>query len=216
MQASVQDGQFSEPFPVTNGVKQGCVVGPTLFNILLCLSDAYRDHDIGVGIRCRNDDNLFNLRRLQARTIAQEDTIRELLFADDSALNAAAQSEMQESMDLFSDACNNFGFTISTKKTEVMCQHAPHALYTEPSILPKGQRLAVADKFVYLENTISRSITIDEEVSYRIAKASSVFGRLRDSVWNPREISLQNKLKVHRAVALPSLLYASETWTVYG
>ena len=30
MQARVQDdGEYSEPFPVTNGVKQGCVMAPT-------------------------------------------------------------------------------------------------------------------------------------------------------------------------------------------
>ena len=33
MQARVQnDGEFSEPFEVTNGVKQGCVLAPTLFS----------------------------------------------------------------------------------------------------------------------------------------------------------------------------------------
>ena len=31
------DGMISEPFPIVNGVKQGCVLAPTLFrDILLC------------------------------------------------------------------------------------------------------------------------------------------------------------------------------------
>ena len=35
MQARVQnDGEFSEPFEVTNGVKQGCVLAPTLFSMM--------------------------------------------------------------------------------------------------------------------------------------------------------------------------------------
>ena len=29
------DGEFSEPFEVTNEAKQGCVMAPTLFSILL-------------------------------------------------------------------------------------------------------------------------------------------------------------------------------------
>ena len=34
MQAHVQnDGEFSEPFEVTNGVKQGCIMAPTLFSM---------------------------------------------------------------------------------------------------------------------------------------------------------------------------------------
>ena len=33
MLARVQnDGEFSDPFPVTNGVKQGCVLAPTMFS----------------------------------------------------------------------------------------------------------------------------------------------------------------------------------------
>ena len=35
MQARVQnDGEYSEPFPVTSGVKQSCVMVPTLFNMI--------------------------------------------------------------------------------------------------------------------------------------------------------------------------------------
>ena len=38
MQARVQnDGEYSEPFPVTNGVKQARVMAPTLFS-MMCLS----------------------------------------------------------------------------------------------------------------------------------------------------------------------------------
>ena len=46
MQASVQDdGEHSASFPVTNGVKQGCVLAPTLFSIVFSamLNDAYRE-----------------------------------------------------------------------------------------------------------------------------------------------------------------------------
>ena len=34
------DGEYSEPFPVTNGVKQGCVLAPTIQYDVLC--HAYR------------------------------------------------------------------------------------------------------------------------------------------------------------------------------
>ena len=35
MQASVQyNEEYSEPFSVTNGVKQGCVMSPTLFSMM--------------------------------------------------------------------------------------------------------------------------------------------------------------------------------------
>ena len=35
MQTRVQnDGEYSEPFPVTNGVKQDCVMAPTLYSMM--------------------------------------------------------------------------------------------------------------------------------------------------------------------------------------
>ena len=65
IQARVQnDGQFSEPFEVTNGIKQGCVMAPTLFSMMFSamLLDAFQDSDTGFPIRYRFDGNIYNLR----------------------------------------------------------------------------------------------------------------------------------------------------------
>ena len=214
MQASVQDdGEHSASFPVTNGVKQGCVLAPTLFSIVFSamLNDVYREGKVGVDFHFRTDGKLFNLRRLQAKSKVTKDTAQDFLFADDCALNAANQFDMQRSMDLFAIACNNFGLTASTKKTEVMYQPAPGTPYTDPVITANGQKLASAEKFVYLGSTLSKSALLDEEIALRIARASTVFGRLQDSVWKREGRSSKTKLKVYRAVVLPSLLYAAET-----
>ena len=196
MQAQVlHDGESSTPFPVTNGVKQGCVLAPTLFSIMFSamLTDAFQDTDPGINIRYRTDGKLFNLRRLQAKTKVHVDKLREFLFADDCALNADNIEDMQRSMDLFSAACNNFGLTINTKKTEVIYQPAPHKSYQKPTVTVNGQKLAAVDKFTYLGSTLSRSVHIGDEVDTRIAKASSAFGRLRSSVWERKGISLPTK-----------------------
>ena len=69
MQTHVQnDGEVSEPFKVTNGVKQGCVMAPTLFSMMFSamLIGVYQDNDTGFPIRYLFYDNLFNLRGLQA------------------------------------------------------------------------------------------------------------------------------------------------------
>ena len=137
----LDDGNASDPFPVTNGVKQGCVLAPTLFSLLFSamLMDAFRDTSPGIPIRYRCDGKLFNPRRLQAVSKVKDTVIRDLVFADDCALNANNEQEMQLEMDGFSTACDNFGFTISTKKTEVMYQPAPGNPYQEPNITVKGR-----------------------------------------------------------------------------
>ena len=47
------DGEFSDPFPVTTGVKQGCVLAPTLFSMMFSaiLTAAFQDGDNGIPIR---------------------------------------------------------------------------------------------------------------------------------------------------------------------
>ena len=70
MLARVQhDGEFSDPFPLTNGVKQGCVLAPTLFSMMfsVMLTAAFQDGDNGIPITYRFDGKLFYLRRLQTK-----------------------------------------------------------------------------------------------------------------------------------------------------
>ena len=68
MLAWVQNnGGFSDPFPVTNGVKQGCVLAPALFSMMFSsmFTAAFLDGDNGIPIRYRFDGRLYNLRWLQ-------------------------------------------------------------------------------------------------------------------------------------------------------
>ena len=122
---------------------------------------------------------------------------------------------MQQCVNHFSSACDNFGFTISTKKTEVMHQPAPRKIYHEPHIFVNDEPLKATDSFTYLGSTLSREANIDVEVNNRLSKANSAFGRLRKKVWDRRGISQETKLKVYMAVVLTVLLYACESWTVY-
>ena len=184
MQARVQnDGEFSEPFEVTNRVKRGCVMAPTLFSMMFSatLMDAFQESDTGFPIRYRFDGNIFNLRRLQAKTKVQT-VLDELLYADDMDKNASSEAKMQRAMDQVLQSCDNYDLTISTNTTEVVQQPAPGKPYSEPTITVKGQKLKVVDIFTYLGSPLSRAVHIDDEVTARIAKASVAFGR-RVNVW---------------------------------
>ena len=98
IQARVQnDGEFSEPFEVENGVKQACVMAPTMFSMMfsVMLMDAFQDSDTGFPIRYRFDGDMFNRRRLQAKTEVQTDVLDELLYAGDMDKSASSEANMQ-------------------------------------------------------------------------------------------------------------------------
>ncbi|VDL98895.1 unnamed protein product [Schistocephalus solidus] len=130
MTAHVTDnGAVSEAFAVTNGMKQGYVLAPTLFSLVFSVMqmEAYRDEQPGIRIAYRTDGHLLNSRRMQATTRVSTGTVHDLLFADDCALNTVTEEDMQRSTDLFAAGCVDFGLTISTAKTVVMHQPPPSA-----------------------------------------------------------------------------------------
>ena len=63
-------GEVSESFSVTNGVKQGYVLAPTLFFIFLSamLDEAFRDMGDGVNIQSRQSADLFNVAHSKRRS----------------------------------------------------------------------------------------------------------------------------------------------------
>ena len=213
----LSDGESSESFSISNGVKQGCVLAPVLFNLFFTqvLHHAVRDLDLGVYIRYRLDGSLFDLRRLTAKTKTMERLILEALFADDCALMAHQETHLQTIVDKFSEASKMFGLTISLGKTEVLLQPAPDSNPPPPCITIDGTQLKNVDTFKYLGSTISSDCTLDSEIAARIKKASQALGKLRTKVLQHKDIRLSTKLKVYNAVVLPSLLYGCEAWTLY-
>ena len=55
----LDNGQSSRAFPVTNGVKQGCVLAPILFSMMFSaiLTNAFNEDEL-------TDGKFFNLKRL--------------------------------------------------------------------------------------------------------------------------------------------------------
>ena len=131
-------------------------MAPTILSMMFSamLTDAFYNSEIGIVLRYWFDRKLFNLQKPQAKNKVQTDIIHDFHFANDCSLNAGIQSEMQESLDLFSAACKDFGLTISTKKTKVMYQPAPAISYKEPTVTVGGEKLPVAAMLTYLGSAL--------------------------------------------------------------
>ncbi|VDL89430.1 unnamed protein product [Schistocephalus solidus] len=128
MTCVTDNGTISEAFAVTNGMKQGCVLAPTLFGLMsfAVLTDAYREEHPVIRIVYRMDGQLLNQRQMHFRSRVSKAPIHEFLFADDCALNATTEKEMQRNMDLSAAACDNSGLHINTEKKVVRHQPPPN------------------------------------------------------------------------------------------
>lgn len=221
MEATVRiAGDTTESFPVSHGVKQGCVLAPTLFGLYLAAvlettSDSSCEVHKGVYLRSRTDGNLFNLARLRAKSKCREICVEELLYADDSALVAQSLEDLQDMLDRFVAASEAFGLSINIKKTEILYQPAPGTPHEDPDLYIHGKPVKSVSNFTYLGSVISCDNSIESEITRRIQSSASAFGALEERVWSQRGIKLATKCKLYRVFVLPCLLYSTETYTLY-
>ena len=166
-----------------------------------------RDIDNGVYITTRSDGKLFNLARLKARTKTRRELLTELLFADDTALIAHDQEQMQSMVDIFAGTARRIGLEINTQKTEVLYQPSPTNTNPDtPTIVVNGEALKVVSSFKYLGSTVTEDNRADKEIACRIRSSCASFGKLETKLWNRAGIRLDTKCKVYKAVVLPALL----------
>ena len=135
-----------------------------------------------------------------------------LVCAYAPTLCSTTEEALQRLIDRFALACDDFGLTISIKKTEVLGQGTT----APPNIRIGSQVLNAVERFQYLGSTISSNLSLEPEISSRIAKASAVMSKLHKRVWSNNNLTVNTKMQVYKACVLSTLLYSSESWTSYA
>ena len=171
MSARLANGSEGDEFPVTNGVKQGYVLASTLFSFLcnMMLLSAFKDSDPGIQITYRTDRGIFRTQHLKVT----KSLVRDLLYADDCAVVAHWEDDLQRLADSLSAVTKLFGLTVSIKKTEVMFQPGKRSRANMPEIKIDGKAFNNVDSFICLGSSLSSFNSLDKEVSNPIVKASA-------------------------------------------
>ena len=188
----IHDGKLTEPFSVVTGVRQGCLLSPTIF--LMVVDWVMRQSTAGqrTGIQW---------------TLMKQ--LEDLDFADDISLLSHKQQDAQEKLCRVAEEAEKTGLRINIGKTEVMRvnnrQQDPVRLHHED--------IKEVDKFVYLGSVVSKDGGADEDIKCRINKARYAFNTLRP-IWRSTALSLHNKIRIFNTNVKSVLLYGSETWRV--
>uniref|UniRef100_A0A2H1WXI8 SFRICE_041042 n=1 Tax=Spodoptera frugiperda TaxID=7108 RepID=A0A2H1WXI8_SPOFR len=218
MKAQVRhENELSTEIDISSGVKQGCVMAPTLFAIYfsIVLRDALQYCSDQIQINFRTDKGVFDVSRFKAKSKSQTLSILEILYADDVCLMSDSMANLQSYVDALHQSCQRFGLVISASKTQILKQPA-RGCVADGSILHLGGKpLEEVTHFKYLGSNIRHDNTLATEIPSRIANAAANFGRLNARVWRSHDLRLETKISVYKALILPVLLYGAETWCLY-
>ena len=186
------DTGTTEFFNIETGVRQGCILSPFLFLLIV--------------------DFVMNKATAEAETLGVEwvgnKRLTDLDFADDIALLAENTEGLQQLTMKLEETASKIGLRISCEKTKVMKVGAGDS--TTP-VKVGSQPVHEVEQFTYLGSLISRNGDAEADVNNRIGKAAAVFRRM-NNIWRTSTINTQLKIRLYNAVVLPTALYASETW----
>ena len=189
--AKVRQGNGTSPsFLTRSGVRQGCILAPSLF---CCAMDWILDRvtaNAGISI------GQFHFS--------------DLTFADDVALVSHSSNTVRNTLDLFQQEASHLGLKISWQKTKI--QNMPRN--NQPAnIVLHGQTVEAVDDFIYLGSKISNTGCSEPDTLRRLGLASSAMNSLH-KVWKLKKLKLTTKLAIYRTCIIPVLLYGSDTWTL--
>lgn len=208
-------------FRVARGIRQGCILGPMLFNLVLDFSVRLADFQHGdVEFICENKKDLQCPADIAGQRFLSDDP----LYADDSALVGSDLSKLERSLQSLQDVTGRIGLNISVKKTEWMWLCPPagggECSKRAPSDLnPCCDKIKLNSKavvhvrsFNYLGAVFNEDGDLKHEINNRISKAKSKLFSL-SFLWKSN-INLNSKVRLFKQQVLPSLLYGCETWTL--
>ena len=194
---------WSEPdqgsFTPTAGVRQGCVLSPTLFILMFD----------------------YILRLVMKGTTSYPERINwpvlggSLLpllgYADDIALIACNMPALQARMTQMASICSRANMQLSTK-TKVQHLQAPgSSAPPQPNLQLPGLEIEATDTFLYLGSEVNSTLNLDAVIRDRLAKASAVFGQLA-RIWTATSLPARIKATMYLTLVRPIALYGAETW----
>ena len=214
------DRVCSRWFAVEQGLRQGCVLAPLLFNIFFAavINGASTRFKADEGIM----DALVYLREKRGVGGRGEATAGEsvlatslwgMLYADDAGVVSRSPEQLRKMMEVIVVVCAAFGLTLSETKTEIICLRAkgmPVSTATF-SVEAAGQMYNQTNKFVYLGGNVNHNADLSIVVDRRIRNAWCSFRKYTLELYDRLRAPLELKTRMLRAEVLETMLYGCVT-----
>jgi hypothetical protein len=188
----LHEGKLTEPIQINSGVRQGCILSPALF--LLVLDGVMR--------------KVMEKRR-RGLQCGLQDRLKDIDFEDDICLLSQRYRDMEIKLVKLLREAEDARLKINVNLTKEMRINSD----IEHSLSINGKDIEQVESFLYLGSVVTEDGGAKEDARNRIRKANGAFVQLY-LVWKNRNISRKTKLRLFNSNVKSVLLYGCETWKV--
>lgn len=188
--------ELSDIFECPVGVRQGCVLSPTLFSLFINELANYISENGVHGVQL-----LPNLLELFI-----------LLFADDVTLISTTPGGLQAQLNSLKLCCDKLKLTVNKDKTKVMVFRKGGFLGDREKWFFEGSPIEVVNKYCYLGFTFTTMLSFNLGTSHLVAKGKKAVYLICRAFQNCREMSPETFFRIFDSKVQSILLYSSEIW----
>ena len=157
----LHEGQLSDPIKTSSGVRQGCILSPLLFLLVLD------------GVLRRALDG-----KKRGLTWRLTETLEDMEYADDICLVSLNHENMQKKLDDLWEESKKVGLEINPLKTEEIRFNTK----VKQRLSLNGEDIKRSSEFCYLGSAVAKDGGASTDVHVRIQKARGSFSKL-GKVW---------------------------------
>ena len=213
------DGVCSDWFEVEQGLRQGCVLSPILFDIFFAAV-------LNVVLQRFSEDPaiLAELVYLKEPSTSIEpepamDYVRRavwgMLYADDACIVSRSPQGLAKMMEVIVEVCRAFALTVSAKKTEIMFMPPLRTPRTIVRVEAAGQIYKQVQSFTYLGGAVIETPDMSVEIARRTHACWMRIRRYLRELYDQPKVALSLKIRMVKAEAVEALLYGCSTWTLH-
>uniref|UniRef100_A0A4W2FD04 RNA-directed DNA polymerase n=1 Tax=Bos indicus x Bos taurus TaxID=30522 RepID=A0A4W2FD04_BOBOX len=190
-EATVRTGHgTTDWFQIGKGVRQGCILSPCLFNFYaeyIMRNVGLDEAQAGIKIAGRNINNLR--------------------YANDTTLMAESEEEIKSLLMKVKEEIEKVGLKFNIQKTKIMASGPITSCQID------GETVETVSDFIFGGSKITADGDCSHEIKRCLLLGRKVLTSL-DSIFKSRDITLQTKVRLLKAMVFPVVMYGCESWTV--
>jgi hypothetical protein len=197
VKACVRESEkLTDFFDCPLGVRQGCVLSPTLFSFLINELALEVNQNAAYGIQLSPD-------------IVQ---ILILLFADDVTLSSYCAFGLQKQINCLKSFADHFGMTVNLKKTKIIVFRKGGFLAANEVWHYGGENIEVVNSYKYLGLHFTTKLSLTSSVTELAAKAKMRTIQILRCLWKLGNVQREVFFRMFDAQVAPVLMYGAEIW----